>query len=61
MSPFVVDGQPQPKPPEKRIELLDDVGLDRRMTPPPLVFELSGFEEYLEAGGWPATVPAELP
>lgn len=61
MSPFVVDGQKQPRPPPVRIELLDAVGIERRMTPPPLVFELSGFDEFVAAGGWVATVPGELP
>ncbi len=57
----VIDGQTQPRPPEIRIDILDGVGVDRRLTPPPLVFELSGFEEFVEAGGWPPTQPMDLP
>ncbi len=56
----VIDGQRQPRPPEVRIELLDSVGVDRRLTPPPLVFELSGFDEFVAAGGWPPTQPMDL-
>ena len=56
----IVDGQRQPKPPEAQLDLLDGVGVDRRMTPPPLVFELSGFDEFVAAGGWLPTQPSEL-
>lgn len=60
-APFVIDGQRQPRPPERPINLLDEVGIDRRMTPQPLVCELSGFDEWYFAGGdWIATIPAEL-
>lgn len=57
---FVVDGQRQPREPIKQIELLDSAGVDRRMTPPPLVFEHSSFDEFIACGGWVKTVPAEL-
>lgn len=59
-SPFVVDGQKRRREPAVPIDLLDGVGLDRRMTPQPMVFELTGFDEFVEAGGWPATVPGGL-
>ena len=58
--PFIVDGQSKPRPPEVRIDLLDSVGVDRRLTPPPLVFELSGFDEFVAAGGWVHTQPVDL-
>lgn len=56
----VVDGQPRPRLPEKRIDLLDGIGIDLRLTPQPLVFEESSFEAFIEAGGWIKTIPADL-
>lgn len=58
---LTIDGQRQPREPATPIDLLDDVGLDRRMTPLPLVFELSSPAPFYEAGGdWIDTVPAQL-
>jgi hypothetical protein len=56
----VVDGQRRPREPDTPIDLLDSVGLDRRMTEQPMVFELSGFDAFVAAGGWVDTIPADL-
>lgn len=54
-----VDGQKQPRPPAMKLDLLDGAGVDLRLTPQPLVFEAS-LDEFIAAGGWIATIPAEL-
>lgn len=57
---LIIDGQRKPKAPDKPIDLLDSVGVDRRMSPQPEVYEYSTFGPYLEAGGeWPDTVPMD--
>lgn len=59
-TPFVVDGQRQPPEPPQRLTLLDSAGVDLRLTPQPIVFEQSSFDEFVEAGGWVATQPMGL-
>ena len=58
MSLRVVDGQRQPKLEPLRLELLDDVGLDRRMTSLPLVIEHDSMEPFYEADGLVAHMSA---
>ena len=61
MTRLTVDAQHRPKEPPISVDILDSVGLDRRMTPQPLVFELSSLEAFYAAGGeWIPTVPMAL-
>jgi hypothetical protein len=60
MTRVVVDGAPAEKPAPMRIELLDSIGFERRMSPQPLTKELDSFDAFIQAGGWLPTVPSRL-
>ena len=55
-----IDGQRRPKEPERKLDILDGPAIDLRLTPQPLVFEQSDFDEFVAAGGWVKTIPAGL-
>lgn len=57
---WIIDGQKQPAPPPVRIELLDSIGIERRMTPLPEVIEHYGMQVWYAEGGWVDTVMGDL-
>ncbi len=55
-----VDGQRKPKPEPVRLELLDAIGFERKMSPAPLVKEGLSMQDWYRAGGWVKTIPGVL-
>jgi hypothetical protein len=60
VSRFQIDGQRPPREPSTPIDILDSVGLDRRMTPQPLVFESTERDWFEAVGEWLPTQPMPL-
>lgn len=57
---FLIDGQRPPRAPEVELDLLDSIGVDRRMTPLPLVFESTEKAWFEAVGEWLPTQPMPL-
>jgi len=55
-----IDGQRKAREPDRPIDLLDGIGLDRRQLPQPLVVDSTEEAFFRAGGGWIPTVPMDF-